>query len=252
MGRKIFFFNSKICFLFSFSNLFPLVAMPVLKKDDSKEEGKLSDYERLRLANIQRNDQLLTSLGLQTQPAGVGKKRSRHLDSPVASAQNSKRAAGEKAQSRSSHRSRSIQSLVDKEQSDRTSRAASANRKQPMTALLEGGSSASGAPDVVRSVRPLLLTDSAMAAGSSSGFARRVLQVVLTIPMGKVASYGQVAALAGSPKNARQVGKLLSLELGAADAIPWQRVINSSGGISLPPMSGGSRCCHQHQQCTLL
>jgi methylated-DNA-protein-cysteine methyltransferase-like protein len=247
VGRKIFFFNSKICFLFSFSNLFPLVAMPVLKKDDSKEEGKLSDYERLRLANIQRNDQLLTSLGLQTQPAGVGKKRSRHLDSPVASSQNRKLAAGQ-AQSRSSHGSRSIQSLGDKEQSDRTS--ARGNRKQPMTAMLEGGASAS--PDVVRSVRPLLLTDSAMAAGSSSGFARRVLQVVLTIPMGKVASYGQVAALAGSPKNARQVGKLLSLELGAGDAIPWQRVINSSGGISLPPMSGGSRCCHQHQQCTLL
>jgi alkylated DNA nucleotide flippase Atl1 len=214
--------------------------MPVLKQDDSKEEGKLSDYERLRLANIQRNDQLLMSVGLQPLSAGVGKKRSRtrHLDSPVASSQNRKLAAGQ-AQSRSSHRSRSIQSLGDKEQSDRTS--ARGNRKQPMTAMLEGG--ASGSQDVVRSVRPLLLTDSASAAGSSSGFARRVLQIVLAIPIGKVASYGQVAALAGSPKNARQVGKLLSLELGAGDAIPWQRVINSSGGISLPPESGGSRFC---------
>ena len=219
--------------------------MPVLKQDDAKEEGKLSDYERLRLANIQRNDQLLMSVGLQPLSAGVGKKRKCATGESKASSQNRRSAAGQ-AQSRSSQRPRSIQSLGDKEQSDRTSRstrAASGHRQQRMTAMLEGGSSASGAPDVVRSVRPLLLTDSASAAGSSSGFARRVLQIVLAIPIGKVASYGQVAALAGSPKNARQVGKLLSLQLGAGDAIPWQRVINSSGGISLPPESGGSRFC---------
>lgn len=222
--------------------------MPVLKQDDAKAEGKLSDYERLRLANIQRNDQLLMSVGLQPLSAGVGKKRKCETGESKASSQNRRRAAGQ-AQSRSSQRPRSIQSLGDKEQSDRTSRstrAASGHRQQRiavMTAMLEGGSSASGAPDVVRSVRPLLLTDSASAAGSSSAFARRVLQIVLAIPIGQVASYGQVAALAGSPKNARQVGKLLSLELGAGDAIPWQRVINSSGGISLPPESGGSRFC---------
>jgi len=213
--------------------------MPVLKQDDAKEEGKLSDYERLRLANIQRNDQLLMSVGLQPLSAGVGKKRK------CATGESKASAAGQ-AQSRSSQRPRSIQSFGDKEQSDRTSRstrAATGHRQQRMTAMLEGGSSASGAPDVVRSVRPLLLTDSASAAGSSSAFARRVLQIVLAIPIGQVASYGQVAALAGSPKNARQVGKLLSLELGAGDSIPWQRVINSSGGISLPPESGGSRFC---------
>jgi alkylated DNA nucleotide flippase Atl1 len=219
--------------------------MPVLKQDDAKEEGKLSDYERLRLANIQRNDQLLMSVGLQPLSAGVGKKRKCATGESKASSQNRRSAAGQ-AQSRSSQRPRSIQSLGDKEQSDRTSRstrAASGHRQQRMTAMLEGGSSASGAPDVVRSVRPLLLTDSASAAGSSSAFARRVLQIVLAIPIGQVASYGQVAALAGSPKNARQVGKLLSLQLGAGDAIPWQRVINSSGGISLPQESGGSRFC---------
>ena len=71
-------------------------------------------------------------------------------------------------------------------------------------------------------------------------FAWRVLQAVKAIPKGKVAAYGQCAALAGSPKNARQVGKLLSLGLASGGA-PWQRVINSAGGISLPSAGGGDR-----------
>ena len=49
----------------------------------------------------------------------------------------------------------------------------------------------------------------ALRAGSSGSFASRVLKVVRAIPRGKVASYGQCAALAGSPNKARQVGKLL-------------------------------------------
>ena len=67
-----------------------------------------------------------------------------------------------------------------------------------------------------------------------------MLQVVKAIPVGKVAAYGQVAGLAGSPRNARQVGKLLAAGLAAGGA-PWQRVINSAGGISLPPAAGGDR-----------
>ena len=70
-------------------------------------------------------------------------------------------------------------------------------------------------------------------------FEARVFQVVASIPKGKVSSYGRVAALAGAPKNSRQVGKLLADGL-ACGVAPWQRVINSAGAISLPPAYGGN------------
>jgi methylated-DNA-protein-cysteine methyltransferase-like protein len=76
--------------------------------------------------------------------------------------------------------------------------------------------------------------------GQEQMFAWRVLQVVLAIPRGKVASYGQCAALAGSPKKPRQVGKLLAAGLAGGFA-PWQRVLNAGGKISLAPDAGGTR-----------
>ena len=69
-------------------------------------------------------------------------------------------------------------------------------------------------------------------------FAWRVMRVVEAIPPGKVAAYGQVAQYAGAPRNARQVGKLLGTVL-SGGRVPWQRVINASGRISLPADSGG-------------
>ena len=71
-------------------------------------------------------------------------------------------------------------------------------------------------------------------------FAWRVMRVVEAIPPGKVAAYGQVARYAGAPRNARQVGKLLGTVL-SGGIVPWQRVINASGRISLPADSGGDR-----------
>ncbi len=71
-------------------------------------------------------------------------------------------------------------------------------------------------------------------------FAWRVLRVVAAIPRGKVAAYGQVARYAGAPRNARQVGKLLATAL-SGGVVPWQRVINAAGKISLPADSGGNR-----------
>lgn len=68
--------------------------------------------------------------------------------------------------------------------------------------------------------------------------AERVWQVIALIPKGRVATYGQVAALAGLPGRARRVGNLLS-SLPSGSKIPWHRVINASGGISLPEDSGG-------------
>ena len=67
---------------------------------------------------------------------------------------------------------------------------------------------------------------------------RRIYAVVRRIPRGKVATYGQVARLAGLVNAARQVGYALHA-LSGGSAIPWHRVINSAGRISLPPEGGG-------------
>ncbi|OGC56081.1 hypothetical protein A3H26_01520 [candidate division WWE3 bacterium RIFCSPLOWO2_12_FULL_36_10] len=56
-----------------------------------------------------------------------------------------------------------------------------------------------------------------------------VLNIVGSIPKGKVASYGQVALMAGFPRGARRVGWILH-QLG--DNSPWWRIINNSGRIS--------------------
>ena len=55
--------------------------------------------------------------------------------------------------------------------------------------------------------------------------------VVNQIPAGCVATYGQVAALAGIPKNSRQVGSVLK-NLQRGSGVPWFRVVNSQGQIS--------------------
>ena len=52
----------------------------------------------------------------------------------------------------------------------------------------------------------------------------------MLIPYGKVASYGQIARLAGLPKHARLVGYVLK-HLDKESQIPWYRVINSQGRI---------------------
>ncbi len=66
----------------------------------------------------------------------------------------------------------------------------------------------------------------------------RIYSVVRRIPRGRVATYGQIAKLAGLPGRARQVGYALHA-LTSATAVPWQRVVNAAGAISLPPMNGG-------------
>jgi methylated-DNA-protein-cysteine methyltransferase related protein len=64
---------------------------------------------------------------------------------------------------------------------------------------------------------------------------RAIAAVVAAIPAGRVASYGQVAALAGLPGRARLVGRVLSHapEPGPEATLPWQRVVNARGEISL-------------------
>ncbi|HXT00270.1 MAG TPA: MGMT family protein [Elusimicrobiota bacterium] len=64
----------------------------------------------------------------------------------------------------------------------------------------------------------------------SSNYAR-IYAVVRRVPRGRVATYGQVAALAGLPRHARQVGYALHSLPDDAE-VPWQRIVNSKGEIS--------------------
>lgn len=61
---------------------------------------------------------------------------------------------------------------------------------------------------------------------------RAIYDVVRRIPRGRVASYGQVARVAGLPNAARQVGYALHA-LPAGSTVPWHRVLNAAGTISL-------------------
>ncbi len=63
-------------------------------------------------------------------------------------------------------------------------------------------------------------------------FRDAVLQVVRSVPPGTVVTYGQVAAMVGSPHAARQVGAVLFGISEQEQDVPWHRVINASGGIS--------------------
>jgi methylated-DNA-protein-cysteine methyltransferase-like protein len=68
-------------------------------------------------------------------------------------------------------------------------------------------------------------------------FHSRIIKVLKSVPKGKVTTYGQVAALAGNPGAARQVVRALHSSTRSAD-LPWHRVINAKGRISLPPGAG--------------
>ena len=59
----------------------------------------------------------------------------------------------------------------------------------------------------------------------------KIYKVVRCIPIGRVATSGQVATIAGYPGQARQVGYALN-NLSDDNDVPWQRVINAQGRIS--------------------
>ena len=65
-----------------------------------------------------------------------------------------------------------------------------------------------------------------------SGNYLRIYDVVRRVPEGKVATYGQIASLAGLPGHARQVGYALHASR-PEDKLPWHRIINAKGEISL-------------------
>jgi methylated-DNA-protein-cysteine methyltransferase-like protein len=63
-------------------------------------------------------------------------------------------------------------------------------------------------------------------------FTTRIVEVIKRIPAGRVATYGQIAAMAGDPRATRQVVWVLR-SLSDKENLPWHRVINSKGAISL-------------------
>lgn len=65
----------------------------------------------------------------------------------------------------------------------------------------------------------------------------RIYAVVRRIPRGRVATYGQVAELAGLSGHARQVGYALHA-LPSGSTVPWQRVLNAQGSCSLRSVPG--------------
>jgi methylated-DNA-protein-cysteine methyltransferase-like protein len=69
---------------------------------------------------------------------------------------------------------------------------------------------------------------------------RRIWAVVRRIPRGRVATYGQVATLAGIPRHARMVGYALHA-LPEGSTVPWHRVINAAGAVSLRGEPGYDR-----------
>ncbi|MBE0432067.1 MGMT family protein [candidate division WOR-3 bacterium] len=69
------------------------------------------------------------------------------------------------------------------------------------------------------------------------GFYERVVKVIKSIPAGRVVTYGQIAEYAGKPRAAREVAYILHSS-SEKENLPWQRVINSKGQISLRPGYG--------------
>jgi methylated-DNA-protein-cysteine methyltransferase related protein len=63
-----------------------------------------------------------------------------------------------------------------------------------------------------------------------TAFRAEVLRMVARIPFGCVATYGQIAAMAGFPRRPRQVGMILK-GLPEGTELPWHRVVNSQGYV---------------------
>jgi len=68
-------------------------------------------------------------------------------------------------------------------------------------------------------------------------FTSRVKEIIQEIPEGKVLTYGRIAACAGNARGARQVARILHTS-SRKNNLPWHRVVNRHGQISLKPSQG--------------
>jgi methylated-DNA-protein-cysteine methyltransferase-like protein len=74
-------------------------------------------------------------------------------------------------------------------------------------------------------------------AQDTDSFSQRAKRIIKNVPRGKVATYGQIAALAGNPLGARQIVRILHSS-SKKDRLPWQRIVNRKGQIALKPGFG--------------
>lgn len=79
-----------------------------------------------------------------------------------------------------------------------------------------------------------------MLAKTSATAYETIYAVVRQIPPGRVATYGQVAALAGLAGKPRLVGYALFRLAGPLEAVPWHRVVNARGEVSYAQVRNGS------------
>lgn len=70
-------------------------------------------------------------------------------------------------------------------------------------------------------------------------FTIKVIEIIQSIPTGKVMTYGQVARIAGSPRGARQVVRILHSS-SQKYQLPWHRVVNAKGAIVIKAEEGNS------------
>lgn len=68
-------------------------------------------------------------------------------------------------------------------------------------------------------------------------FTSIVKDLINQIPEGRVCTYGIIGACAGNPRAARQVARILH-SCSKKDGLPWHRVVNRNGKISLKPSCG--------------
>ena len=73
---------------------------------------------------------------------------------------------------------------------------------------------------------------------------QRIYEVVRAVPFGKVATYGQIATLAGLDGQARQVGYAMAA-VPSSSAVPWHRVINAQGRVSMRSEGPGGTIIQQ-------
>lgn len=73
---------------------------------------------------------------------------------------------------------------------------------------------------------------------------QRIYAVVRRVPRGKVATYGQIAELAGLEGQARQVGYAMAA-VPSSSAVPWHRIINAQGRVSMRSAGSGSTIIQQ-------
>ncbi len=63
-------------------------------------------------------------------------------------------------------------------------------------------------------------------------FTEQVIEIISTIPEGNVMTYGQIARIAGNPRGARQVARILH-SMSKKYKLPWHRVIGAMGNLML-------------------